>query len=155
MSEDIKVLREAVGAFERKSRTVDYWFKLENTALAILCRREIERMEAEGRPAQIAIGTASLMPEYKFQEPDNSGGVAAYDDKRAALRPVVSDALSAARDEGWNAAIEAAANCVSPCQHWLGFDREQGPLGCSLDDKCICIGVSLAIRSLRKGPSND
>src|SRR5690606_21802007 len=46
------------------------------------------------------------------------------------------------------------------CEHWLGFDREIGPLGCALELKggCMCAGIVPAareaaalIRSLRAG----
>lgn len=35
------------------------------------------------------------------------------------------------------------------CVHDMGFDREVGPLGCSLGDKCVCVGLcSIASRAL-------
>ncbi|MGF6157821.1 hypothetical protein M2267_003080 [Ensifer sp. KUDG1] len=35
------------------------------------------------------------------------------------------------------------------CDHDMGFDREIGPLGCSLGDKCVCVGLcTIASRAL-------
>jgi hypothetical protein len=33
------------------------------------------------------------------------------------------------------------------CQHDMGFDREQGPLGCDLGDACVCIGWGVPLRA--------
>ena len=39
----------------------------------------------------------------------------------------------------------------SRCDHFMGFDREMGWLGCSLGDKCVCVGLcTIASSALRE-----
>ncbi|WP_104662809.1 hypothetical protein [Ensifer adhaerens] len=41
--------------------------------------------------------------------------------------------------------------CDTRCPHDMGFDREIGPLGCSLGDKCVCVGLcTIASRALQE-----
>lgn len=40
----------------------------------------------------------------------------------------------------WDA-VEDALSEMKRCVHDGGFDREIGPIGCALGDKCVCIGV--------------
>lgn len=37
--------------------------------------------------------------------------------------------------------LDAALSAMNLCEHDGGFDREIGPIGCALGDKCVCIGV--------------
>jgi len=37
--------------------------------------------------------------------------------------------------------LDAALFAMGRCVHDGGFDREIGPIGCALGDKCVCIGV--------------
>lgn len=46
---------------------------------------------------------------------------------------------------GWqDKVISSLRNCV----HDGGYDREIGPIGCDLGDKCVCIGVANTVRAL-------
>jgi hypothetical protein len=38
---------------------------------------------------------------------------------------------------------------MNRCEHDGGFDREIGPIGCSLGDKCVCIGVFPLVAAAR------
>jgi hypothetical protein len=38
-------------------------------------------------------------------------------------------------------ALERVRDETGRCEHDGGFDREIGPIGCSLGDKCVCIGI--------------
>jgi hypothetical protein len=38
-------------------------------------------------------------------------------------------------------ALETVCRLTSRCEHDGGFDREIGPIGCNLGDKCVCIGI--------------
>lgn len=38
-------------------------------------------------------------------------------------------------------ALEKIADLTARCEHDGGFDREIGPIGCNLGDKCLCIGL--------------
>lgn len=119
MSEDITVLREI--AFKVNNPDWLYFDNLRSLvgvelpkALAILCRREIERMERETR------GPDPLL---------------------------VNNALSVARDEGWNEAIAEARRVLDMCdQSILEFAEPQA-----------LIPYAQAVRlinALRKGPSH-
>jgi hypothetical protein len=37
--------------------------------------------------------------------------------------------------------LEAALSALERCEHDGGFDREMGPIGCLLGDKCVCAGI--------------
>lgn len=37
--------------------------------------------------------------------------------------------------------VEEALQAMRQCAHDGGFDREIGPIGCNLGDKCVCLGV--------------
>lgn len=106
---DIKTLREAVDDLDKFSGfPVDSQMVVRPPfakTLAILCRREIERMEREA-------------PVVSIKE-------------------ITADALSAARDEGWNALIDHLTLKPSP-----------------LDLNTVAERLD-AMRYLRKGPSND
>jgi hypothetical protein len=45
--------------------------------------------------------------------------------------------------------LDAALSAMSRCEHDGGFDREIGPIGCALGDKCVCIGVYPIIAKAR------
>jgi len=38
-------------------------------------------------------------------------------------------------------ALKKIADLTARCEHDGGFDREIGPIGCLLGDKCVCIGL--------------
>ena len=38
-------------------------------------------------------------------------------------------------------ALEEVQAAMKSCEHDGGFDREIGPIGCDLGDKCVCAGV--------------
>lgn len=38
-------------------------------------------------------------------------------------------------------ALEKISGFTGRCDHDGGFDREIGPIGCNLGDKCVCIGL--------------
>lgn len=40
-------------------------------------------------------------------------------------------------------ALEEIAEDTRRCDHDMGFDREIGPLGCSLGDKCVCMHIHM------------
>lgn len=53
-----------------------------------------------------------------------------------------ADARSSTLEQKLQVATEALENIQQTrCDHDMGFDREIGPLGCSLGDKCVCIGL--------------
>lgn len=70
-----------------------------------------------------------------------------------ALPPVVTGQMEiepdvTAADLGVNAEpgsvnemLDLALSVMNGCVHDGGFDREIGPIGCDLGDKCVCIGV--------------
>lgn len=70
---------------------------------------------------------------------------------RADLYEALRQQLETARAQGRDEGLEEAAKTVRVCD--MGFDREMGPLGCSLDlkDGCICCGIATAIRALKSG----
>lgn len=43
--------------------------------------------------------------------------------------------------EAADIALEKIADLTARCEHDGGFDRETGPIGCNLGDKCLCIGL--------------
>ncbi|OJY66400.1 hypothetical protein [Rhizobium sp. 60-20] len=62
-------------------------------------------------------------------------------------KPPVSSASSAeieslrVENGEFRQALEKIANFTARCEHDGGFDREIGPIGCDLGDKCVCIGI--------------
>lgn len=52
-------------------------------------------------------------------------------------------------------ALEKIAGFTSRCEHDGGFDRESGPIGCMLDDKCVCIGIHPVARDALGGSCAD
>lgn len=38
-------------------------------------------------------------------------------------------------------ALQTISDHTARCEHDGGFDREIGPIGCLLGDKCVCIGI--------------
>lgn len=46
-----------------------------------------------------------------------------------------------------DAVIEGVMAVLRSCPHDGGFDRELGPIGCYLGDKCVCIGIANQIKS--------
>ena len=52
--------------------------------------------------------------------------------------------------------LDAALSAMSRCEHDGGFDREIGPIGCSLNEKCVCIGVyPLVAKARAHNQAND
>ncbi len=52
-------------------------------------------------------------------------------------------------------ALQKIADNTAHCIHDGGFDRESGPIGCNLGDKCVCIGIHpIAASALSKENSN-
>ncbi len=45
-------------------------------------------------------------------------------------------------------ALEELVAVLGRCEHDGGFDREIGPIGCMLDDKCVCVHTAPRIRSI-------
>lgn len=52
-------------------------------------------------------------------------------------QPAEQDDRRAEVEEG----LRTALSGMKRCEHDGGFDREIGPIGCMLGDKCVCIGV--------------
>ena len=54
---------------------------------------------------------------------------------------------------------DQALQAMNRCEHDGGFDREIGPIGCYLGDKCVCLGIypilSPAALSTRKSSAGD
>jgi hypothetical protein len=66
----------------------------------------------------------------------------------------ISSEIEALRVENgeFRQALKKIANFTARCEHDGGFDREIGPIGCDLGDKCVCIGVHpIASRALQTG----
>lgn len=54
------------------------------------------------------------------------------------------------------AALIEIADSTRNCVHDGGFDREFGPVGCLLGDKCLCIGLHpIAVKALNQGRDNN
>ena len=107
---DIEILYAAQSMHKANAEMfTNHEHKIAAQALAILCRREIERMEAEANQERGAPSTGHPIhpPSY---------------------------------DEGWNAALSAVEAAVDGMPSTEGFTIRR------------CLD---AIRSLRKGPSND
>lgn len=64
----------------------------------------------------------------------------------AAASPDVILSLLSERDR-LRAALGTIANETARCVHDGGFDREIGPIGCLLGEKCVCIGVHPVARA--------
>lgn len=43
--------------------------------------------------------------------------------------------------------LSALIDLTKGCQHDGGFDREIGPIGCSLGDGCVCCGIVMGARA--------
>lgn len=52
-------------------------------------------------------------------------------------------------DPSTSADLDQALSLMDRCVHDGGFDRETGPIGCYLGDKCVCIGIYPLIASAR------
>lgn len=52
-----------------------------------------------------------------------------------------SISLIQSQNERAGKALAVALSEMRRCTHDGGFDREIGPIGCDLADKCVCIGV--------------
>jgi len=50
-------------------------------------------------------------------------------------------ATAEARANAAEQRLKDAVKVLDRCEHDGGFDREIGPIGCMLGDKCVCIGV--------------
>jgi hypothetical protein len=48
-----------------------------------------------------------------------------------------------------SADLDMALSLMDRCAHDGGFDREIGPIGCYLGDKCVCIGIYPLVASAR------
>lgn len=72
--------------------------------------------------------------------------VVANADFIAAASPDVILSILSERDR-LRAALGTIANETARCVHDGGFDREIGPIGCLLGEKCVCIGVHPVARA--------
>ncbi|WP_457659543.1 hypothetical protein [Sinorhizobium medicae] len=58
-------------------------------------------------------------------------------------RSGLADKATAGEVERLCKALQKIAEDTRRCDHDLGFDREIGPLGCSLGDKCVCLHIHM------------
>jgi hypothetical protein len=70
---------------------------------------------------------------------------------------VLADAVSAitAERDRLREALEKISGFTSRCEHDGGLDRETGPIGCMLGDKCVCIGIHPVARDALGGSYAD
>lgn len=52
-----------------------------------------------------------------------------------------------------NEALQKISDITARCEHDGGFDREIGPIGCDLGDKCVCIGIHPVARTVLQDAS--
>ena len=52
-----------------------------------------------------------------------------------------------AENERLREALEKIHGFARSCEHDGGFDRETGPIGCNLGDRCVCIGYATVARA--------
>ena len=73
-------------------------------------------------------------------------------DRMLAVMIGMNNRLDIVQAEARRLALEEAQQCSRGCQYDLGFDREMGPLGCKLEDGCVCCGITMAIEALKERP---
>lgn len=56
--------------------------------------------------------------------------------EQASVVTALQEEVSAAEQR-----LKEAMQVLDRCEHDGGFDREVGPIGCALGEKCVCIGV--------------
>lgn len=56
-----------------------------------------------------------------------------------------------AENERLKNGIETALVAMRNCEHDGGFDREIGPIGCYLGDRCVCMGLFPNLAEALKG----
>lgn len=64
--------------------------------------------------------------------------------------------LIKSQNDQMDRALNKIAGFTSRCEHDGGFDREIGPIGCNLGEKCVCIGIHpIARAALLPSPSSN
>ncbi len=70
----------------------------------------------------------------------------------SSLSPTIADDIQGQYNKQ-KEALQTIADLTARCEHDGGFDREIGPIGCNLGDKCVCIGIHQVARAALKAAS--
>lgn len=88
-------------------------------------------------------------PQFDRMDPDIKKY--ALQQMRAALAVSVEHLIQ--ENERLKAVINKAKSDMWPCKNDGGFDREVGPIGCILGDKCVCAGIYPTLNAALTRPS--